>query len=74
MKVFVYGVVIAIYLAALFYLLLGALGFSLGVRIAGNTFVDEGLRGHSRGRRSWRFVRDKKVAKKFFRKLLKGLR
>ena len=41
MKVFVYLVAIVIYIAALSYLLLGAVGFSFGLRIAGNTFVEE---------------------------------
>ena len=43
MRVFVYLVAIVIYIAAFSYLLLGALGFSFGLRIAGNTFADEGL-------------------------------
>jgi len=43
MKLFVYLVAIVIYLAAFSYLLLGALGFSFGLRVAGNTFADEGL-------------------------------
>jgi hypothetical protein len=44
MKVFLYIVAIVIYLAAVSYLLLGALGFSFGLRVAGNTFAEEGLR------------------------------
>jgi hypothetical protein len=43
MKVFVTLVAIAVYVAAFSFLLLGALGFSVGLRIAGNTFADEGL-------------------------------
>jgi len=43
MKVFLYIVAIVIYLAAVSYLLLGALGFSFGLRVAGNTFAEEGL-------------------------------
>jgi len=42
MRVFVYLVAIVIYVAAFSYLLLGALGFGFGLRIAGNTFADEG--------------------------------
>jgi hypothetical protein len=42
MKVFLYIVAIVIYLLAVSYLLLGALGFSFGLRVAGNTFADEG--------------------------------
>ena len=43
MRVFVYIVAISIYLATFSYLLLGALGFSFGLRVASNTFVEEGL-------------------------------
>jgi hypothetical protein len=43
MKVFVYLTVIVIYIAAFSYLLLGALGFSFGLRVGGNTFVEEGV-------------------------------
>lgn len=43
MKAVIYVGAIVIYFAALLYLLLGALGFSLGVRTAGNMFVQEGF-------------------------------
>jgi hypothetical protein len=43
MKVFVYLAVIVIYFAALSFLLLGALGFSFGLRVGGNTFIEEGF-------------------------------
>lgn len=43
MKVVVYAVAVVIYTVALLYLLLGALGFSFGVRIGGNLFADEGF-------------------------------
>ena len=43
MRVFVYIVAISIYLATFSYLLLGALGFSFGLRVASNTFAEEGL-------------------------------
>ncbi len=43
MKVVVYIVAVVIYIAALLYLLMGALGFGFGLRIGGNLFTDEGL-------------------------------
>jgi hypothetical protein len=43
MRVFIYLAGIGIYLAALTYLVLGTLGFGFGLRISGNTFVDEGF-------------------------------
>jgi hypothetical protein len=43
MKVVAYFVAVVIYAGALLYLLLGALGFSFGIRIGGNLFADEGL-------------------------------
>ena len=46
MKVVVYPVAVVIYTLALLYLLLGALGFSFGVRIGGNMFADEGFGFH----------------------------
>ena len=42
MKLFVNLVAITIYIAAFSYLLLGALGFSIGLRIAGNNFAEVG--------------------------------
>ena len=46
MKVVVYLVAVVIYLAVFLYLLLHVLGFSLGVRIGGNLFADEGVGFH----------------------------
>jgi len=43
MKVVVYLIAVVIYIAALSYLLLGALGFGFGLRIGGNVFADEGF-------------------------------
>ncbi len=43
MKVVVYVAGTVIYLAVLLYLLMGALGFNLGVRVGGNMFVEEGF-------------------------------
>ena len=43
MKLVVYLVAVVIYSAALLYLLLGALGFSFGVRIGGNIYAEEGF-------------------------------
>ena len=43
MKVVVYLVVLVIYIAALVYLLLGALGFGFGLRVGGNAFAEEGF-------------------------------
>lgn len=43
MKVIGYFAAVVIYIAALLYLLLGALGIGFGVRIAGNMFAEEGL-------------------------------
>jgi hypothetical protein len=43
MKVVVYLVAVVIYSAGLLYLLLGALGFSFGVRIGGNIYAEEGF-------------------------------
>jgi len=41
MKVVGYVVAVVIYIAALFYLLLGVLGLHIGVRIGGNLYADE---------------------------------
>jgi hypothetical protein len=43
MKVIGYFVAALIYLAVLLYLLLGVLGFNLGVRIGGNLYAEEGF-------------------------------
>jgi hypothetical protein len=43
MKVVVYLVAVVIYIGALLYLLLGALGVGFGVRIGGNTFAEAGF-------------------------------
>ena len=43
MKVVVYLVAVVIYIGALLYLLLGALGFGLGLRIGGNIYAEEGF-------------------------------
>ena len=43
MKVVVYLVAVVIYIGALLYLLLGALGFGFGLRIGGNIFAEEGF-------------------------------
>ena len=43
MKVVAYVVAVVVYVGALSYLLLGALGFSFGVRIGGNLFAEEGF-------------------------------
>jgi hypothetical protein len=43
MKVVVYFVAVVIYIAALLYLLLGALGFGFGLRIGGNIYAEEGF-------------------------------
>jgi hypothetical protein len=43
MKVVGYFVAIVIYIAIFLYLLLGVLGFQLGVRISGNLFAGEGF-------------------------------
>ena len=43
MKVVVYIIGVVIYIAALLYLLLGALGFGLGLRIGGNLYAEEGF-------------------------------
>jgi hypothetical protein len=43
MKVVVYLVAVVIYLGALLYLLLSALGFSFGLRIGGNIYAEEGF-------------------------------
>lgn len=43
MKVVVYLSMLVIYIAALVYLLLGALGFAFGVRVGGNTFSEVGF-------------------------------
>jgi hypothetical protein len=40
MKLVVYIVSVVIYLAAVLYLLLGALGFGFGLRISGNIFAE----------------------------------
>ena len=41
MRVVVYLVAVLIYIAALLYLLLGALGFGFGLRIGGNIYAEE---------------------------------
>jgi hypothetical protein len=41
MRVVVYLVAVPIYIAALSYLLLGALGFGFGLRIGGNIYAEE---------------------------------
>ena len=46
MKVVVYLVAVFIYIGALFYLLLGALGFGFGLRIGGNIFAEESFGFH----------------------------
>ncbi|MGI9064817.1 MAG: hypothetical protein ACR2HX_00195 [Pyrinomonadaceae bacterium] len=46
MKLVVYLVAVVIYTVVLLFLLLGALGFSFGVRISGNMFADEGFGFH----------------------------
>ena len=43
MKVIGYLAAVVIYIAAVLYLLMGALGIGFGVRIAGNMFAEEGL-------------------------------
>jgi hypothetical protein len=43
MKVIGHLVAVVIYIAALLYLLLGALGLRFGLRIAGNFFIEEGF-------------------------------
>ena len=43
MKLIVYVISGVIYVLALLYLLFGALGFTLGVRVGGNMFADEGF-------------------------------
>ena len=43
MKVVIYLVVLVLYIAALLYLLLGALGFAFGLRVGGNTFSEVGF-------------------------------
>jgi hypothetical protein len=43
MKVVVYIIAVVIYIAALLYLLLGALSFGLGLRIGGNLYAEEGF-------------------------------
>jgi hypothetical protein len=43
MKLVVYIVSVVIYLAAVLYLLLGALGFGFGLRISGNIFAEVGF-------------------------------
>ena len=43
MKGVVYLIAIVIYIAALLYLLLGVLGFSLGFRIGGNLYAEQGF-------------------------------
>ena len=46
MKVVGYFVAVVIYIAALLYLLLGVLGFHLGLRIGGNLYAEEGFAFH----------------------------
>lgn len=43
MKIVGYVVAVVIYLAALLYVLLGVLGFRLGLRIGGNLYAEEGF-------------------------------
>ena len=43
MKLLLYIGVLVIYLAAVLYLLLSLLGFSLGLRISGNNFAEVGF-------------------------------
>ena len=43
MKVVGYVVAVVIYVAVLLYLLLGVLGFHLGIRIGGNLYAEEGF-------------------------------
>ena len=46
MKLVVYIVSVAVYIAAVFYLLMGTLGFGLGFRISGNNFAEAGVGFH----------------------------
>ena len=43
MKIVLYVFAVVIYIGALLYLLLGALGFGFGLRIGGNLYAEEGV-------------------------------